>query len=436
MSDVTAEAGSSVGARVLRTRLGPALLMLVTPPITLVLWLVNERYQGSFGAFWAHGGLAHWASEVPRPSWWAALLFISWSLVQWGLLRWLPGETHFGPPTPAGLRPEYKKNGVAAWVVTHALLAGGFASGILSGAAFVAHYGELLATLTTVAFAFCAWIYVRAIWRAPRPDDVRTGNRLFDFFQGVETHPRAWSVSLKQLVNCRISMMGWSAIVVTLAVAQAETPSGLSAGLAVSAGLVIVYLFKFFWWETGYFASLDIMHDRFGYYICWGVLAWVPAVYPIAQLYLARHPTHISWPAGALLGALGLLALTVNYAADAQRQRVRATNGETRVWARAPAIIVAPYRTSDGRMRENLLLASGYWGIARHFHYLPELVLAFAWTAPAGFAVALPYFYFAFLSVLLVDRATRDDRRCAHKYGSAWDEYCARVPFKIVPGVY
>jgi len=39
-----------------------------------------------------------------------------------------------------------------------------------------------------------------------------------------------------------------------------------------------IYNFKFFLWETGYFNSMDIQHDRAGYYICWGCLVWVPAV--------------------------------------------------------------------------------------------------------------------------------------------------------------
>jgi 7-dehydrocholesterol reductase len=36
---------------------------------------------------------------------------------------------------------------------------------------------------------------------------------------------------------------------------------------------------------------------------------------------------------------------------------------------------------------------------------------------------------------LLTDRAFRDDNRCRAKYGKHWDEYCANVPYKIVPGV-
>jgi 7-dehydrocholesterol reductase len=106
------------------------------------------------------------------------------------------------------------------------------------------------------------------------------------------------------------------------------------------------------------------------------------------------------------------------------------------VWGRPPALISARYRTSDGKEHEGLLLASGWWGVARHFHYVPEITVALASSLPAGFNHFVPFFYVTFLTLLLIDRATRDDRRCRLKYGAAWEEYCRRVPWKIIPGVY
>ena len=38
-----------------------------------------------------------------------------------------------------------------------------------------------------------------------------------------------------------------------------------------------------------------------------------------------------------------------------------------------------------GEKKTSLLLASGWWGVARHFHYLPEISASFFWTAPALF---------------------------------------------------
>jgi 7-dehydrocholesterol reductase len=206
--------------------------------------------------------------------------------------------------------------------------------------------------------------------------------------------------------------------------------------MAICAALINIYLVKFFYWETGYWASMDIAHDRAGYYICWGCLMWVPSIYASPALYLAGHPRDLSPLHAAILFFGGLAAIYINYDADRQRQTFRATNGRAKVWGRAPVKLVAPYTTASGARKQSLLLASGWWGVARHFHYLPEITAAFCWSAPAGFAAPLPYFYVAFLTALLVDRAFRDDARCAAKYGAVWAEYRALVPYKIVPGVF
>ncbi|RYY71411.1 hypothetical protein EON63_21735 [archaeon] len=71
----------------------------------------------------------------------------------------------------------------------------------------------------------------------------------------------------------------------------------------------------------------------------------------------------------------------------------------------------AYYLTKDGERRSNLLLASGWWGLARHFHYVPEILASFFWCLPALFHHPLPYFYPVYLTILLLDRAYRDDKR-------------------------
>ncbi|MEO6952303.1 MAG: 7-dehydrocholesterol reductase, partial [Polyangia bacterium] len=235
---------------------------------------------------------------------------------------------------------------------------------------------------------------------------------------------------------CRLSMVGWSVILVSFAAAQYNRIGHVSMGMVIAVGLQCAYLLKFFVWEGGYFASLDITHDRFGFYICWGVLCWVPCLYTLSTFFLVSHPMELNVIQSIGLASFGLLALSINYLADRQRQHVRRTNGQTKVWGRTPRLIEARYTTSDGKTQTNLLLASGYWGISRHFHYVPELLLALAWTIPVGGTRVLPYFYFAFLFVLLVDRAGRDDRRCEQKYGEAWNTYRAAVPYKILPGIY
>jgi 7-dehydrocholesterol reductase len=231
-------------------------------------------------------------------------------------------------------------------------------------------------------------------------------------------------------------MLGWSIIVLSNAAAHMEIHGDLSNAMLACTALQLVYLFKFFVWEGGYFHSLDIAHDRFGFYIAWGVCGWLPIVYTLPNLYLVQHWSGMSSLVALAIFVFGVAAIVINYQADRQRQRVRATQGRTKVWGRKPETILATYTTADGVKRRNLLLVSGWWGVARHFHYLPEILLAVAWTLPVGFNRALPWFYVVFLTILLVHRSLRDDDRCARKYGAAWTEYRRRVPWRILPGVF
>jgi 7-dehydrocholesterol reductase len=206
--------------------------------------------------------------------------------------------------------------------------------------------------------------------------------------------------------------------------------------MALSVSLQLFYIAKFFYWETGYLRSIDIMHDRAGFYICWGCLVWVPCVYTSVGLYLVHHPYHFAWWLFTVLLVTGIACILINFLADRQRQMVRHTHGKCTIWGKKPALLSARYTTTSGEERENLLLVSGWWGIARHFHYVPEILGAFFWTVPALFTNVLPYFYVVFLTFLLLDRALRDEKRCAKKYGEDWDIYCEKVPYKMIPKVF
>lgn len=424
-----------VDSTLLRLVLGPLALMTTTPFLMIALWLTASDHGGSFLDFFSAGPSA-WLAELPRPTWNALGIALGWTLVQGILLTYLPGERFLGPPTPAGEQPVYKLNGMAAWWISHLGVAAAWWGGLFSAASFYDHYGSLLVTMNLGALAFCAFLYWKGTHYPSSRDSVLTGSLIFDFFQGPELHPRLGGMNLKQLINCRVSMMGWSVIACLFAAAQYEKHGVLSTSMIASVAVLVVYLYKFFWWESGYFTSLDIMHDRFGYYICWGVLAWVPSAYETPFMYLVDHPIQRPWPVAIGVIALGVLSIWINYDADAQRQRVRATNGNTTVWGKPPETMVAPYTTSDGQKRTSILLLSGWWGVARHFHYVPELGLAFAWTVSAGFSDFLPWFYWVFLSILLFDRAGRDEKRCAAKYGDSWADYRRRVPYRIVPFLY
>ena len=420
--------------------LAPLFLLICCPPTALLVWEINVKHQGSVASF---------AEQVLAVGFFAELVSV-WEPVVWGtaagwkiigtfaavqllLMRLVPGRRFCGPTTPKGYVPVYRANGVACFLISLGLFfLGGFVFNWFEPTIVYDHFAGIIGALNVFSLAFCLLLYCKGRFFPSGPDGGLSGHFIFDYYWGTELYPRILGWDVKMFTNCRFGLMGWPIIVLSFAAKQAEL-GGLSDSMVVALIVMLTYLVKFFVWETGYLCSIDIMHDRAGFMICWGCLVWVPAIYTSPILYLVHHPHHLgmAWSTG--IAVLGVGAVMVNYFADRQRQVVRATGGECTIWRKKPRLIVANYCTENGAEKETVLLASGWWGVARHFHYVPEILAAFFWTVPALFSHFLPYFYVTLLTLLLVHRARRDEKRCQQKYGAYWDEYRRLVPARILP---
>jgi len=364
-------------------------------------------------------------------------IIFSFCLLEAVLLVVLPGQWWYGSVTPAGMRPGYKLNGLTAFVATHLLLyIGAYQLKLFSLATVHDKYGEILTFNSFFSFVMCIFFYFKGLYFPSSKDSGSTGSFIVDFFWGTELHPQLFGYNIKQYVNCRIAMMLWSPVIICFAAKQYELYGSVSNSMWASVVIQVVYIGKFFYWENGYFNSIDIMHDRFGFYIFWGITCWLPAIYTIVPMYLVYHPIQLSTGYLIFVIGLGVASVYINWEADEQRLRVRETNGNTKIWGKSPEIIVAEYTTGDGKTHKSLLLLSGWWGMARHFHYLPELLLSLAWTLPACFNSPVPYLYVTYLTGLLVHRLFRDETRCRAKYGKYYDQYIKRVPFYLIPQIF
>src|SRR5262249_13403427 len=146
------------------------------------------------------------------------------------------------------------------------------------------------------------------------------------------------------------------------------------------------------------------------------------------QAYSRVEPAHaLPWWGTAGIVLLNAVGYAIFRGANMQKHRFR-MDPRRPIWGR-PAAVVATARGS-------LLLASGWWGLARHMNYFGDLLMALAWCLPCGFASPLPYFYVAYFTILLVHREPPDNAMCALRYGADGDAYCRKVPYRIVPGVY
>ncbi|KAJ4459639.1 putative 7-dehydrocholesterol reductase [Paratrimastix pyriformis] len=342
----------------------------------------------------------------------------------------IPAPKYTGPISPAGRRPTYTKNGVHALVATYLLGAFLIATGILPKSFLFLNLKPLLGTLNVAVFMFCVLLYIKGLFLpsdAGTVDSRPTGWRIFDFYFGVELYPRVGPFHIKHFIACRFGMMLWSVLNTAALLYQYDTLGYVTRGMLVSVLIEAAYTSKFFLYEPGYMKSCDMQSDKWGFYLCWGTCVWMPFVHNSQCVYLALHPhPDISLWAAVALGAVGLSMVVVNYLSDTQRLDFRESGGKCLIWGRPAQYITATYTTEDGKTHQSLLLCSGFWGLTRHFHYLPDLTVTTTASLPAGFGALLPYVHAIYLGILLFDRVFRQEKRCAAKYGKYWAQYKAR----------
>ncbi|HXH18335.1 MAG TPA: hypothetical protein VNJ07_04555 [Chitinophagales bacterium] len=417
--------------------------MLLCPPFAMLMAYTGTQLHGSFAgllSFLKEEGFLKGVWHIWSPVFFgtksAWLIIGTFALTQLLFIKLLRGPRNEGPETATGFIPVYKANGRASFFLTVALYwLFSFKLKWFSPAILYDHFVEIIGALNFTVLVFCLVLYFKGRFFPSSNDTVVTGNFIYDYWRGTELYPSVCGWNVKHFTNSRFGMMAWLLIIISFAAKQDEL-HGITDGMFISLALQVWYISQFFWWETGYFRTMDIQHDRAGFIIIWGTMVWVPAIYTSPSLYLVHHPLTLGWVPAGIIFIIGAFSILAKNLSNRQRLRVRETNGNTAVWGKPPRIIRAKYVNSKGEQKENILLASGYWGVARHFHYAGEILGALCWSIPALFSGFYPYFYVTYLTILLVHRVNRDDRKCSLKYGIYWDEYRKLVPWKILPGVY
>ncbi|VAH69146.1 unnamed protein product [Triticum turgidum subsp. durum] len=440
-------------------------LFSLCPPFVILLWYTVVHADGSVARTYEHlrdhGILEGLKAIWPMPTVLAGKIILGFALFEAALQLLLPGKRFEGPISPAGNVPVYKANGLLAYAVTLVTYLSLWWFGIFNPAIVYDHLGEIYSALVFGSLVFCLCLYIKGHVAPSSSDSGSSGNAFIDFYWGMELYPRIGKhFDIKVFTNCRFGMMSWAVLAVTYCIKQYEMNGRVADSMLVNTALMLIYITKFFWWESGYWCTMDIAHDRegvqvkemvtpnshilasardfnltmphkarnaflakrsqqlysrTGFYICWGCLVWVPSTYTSPGMYLVNHPVNLGPQLAISILLAGILCIYINYDCDRQRQEFRRTNGKASVWGKAPSKIVANYQTTKGETKTSLLLTSGWWGFSRHFHYVPEILAAFFWSVPALFDHFLPYFYVLHLTILLLDRAKRDDDRCSTK---------------------
>uniref|UniRef100_A0AAY4B1Z7 Delta(14)-sterol reductase LBR n=1 Tax=Denticeps clupeoides TaxID=299321 RepID=A0AAY4B1Z7_9TELE len=403
---------------------GTFLMMLFLPSVVMALLLKTALDDAR---------LLTVPDGVPAPAdlldWRPFGLVLLWLLFQ-ALLYVLPvGKVAEGMPLKSGKRLKYRINGF------YALLASVAAVGVALhqevDLSYVhAHFLQFFASAALLSALLSVWLYVRA--RAlPGEDLAPSGNSgflLHDFFMGRELNPRVGAFDVKFFCEMRPGLIGWLVINFSMLLAEMKVQKLDSP----SPAMLLVNIFQFLWVADGLWheekilTTMDIVHDGFGFMLAFGDLVWVPFTFSCQAYYLVSHPNDLSvfWMVAIIsVKAVGYYVF-------------RKANSEKNNFRRNPADPALSYLKTIPTATGKSLIVSGLWGVVRHPNYLGDLLMGVAWSLPCGFNHVLPYFYLIYLLLLLIHRDARDNHQCRKKYGSAWDEYCRVVPYRIFPKVY
>jgi delta14-sterol reductase len=332
--------------------------------------------------------------------------------------RWVDGYVR-DPATNKPLR--YRLNGLRVFVATAVLFVLACDHGFIAWDFLFVHRWEGLAGACALGLVFTFAIVFTA------PPSGR--GLLADVYFGRRSNPQ-WGGGR---LDAKMVLYMFGAILLALNVWSFAAHQWLalppSPGVIVYAALFTFFLVEYLFFEEVHLYTYDFFAENVGYKLGWGCLAFYPYFYCVGLWSAATKPDPSAPPALLVIAvAVFFVGWGLSRGANLQKFFFK-TDPDAKAFG-----LLAPETIGDPARR---LLCSGFWRLSRHINYLGEILMA------VGLALALgaprdpwPWLYPLYYVMLLVPRQIDDDKRCAAKYGALWDEYCRRVPYRIIPGIY
>ena len=256
----------------------------------------------------------------------------------------------------------------------------------------------------------------------------RSGRFFHDFWIGTSLNPRVLGIDVKMFSYLPM-LFGMVILNFSFAAVQRETHGFVSDAMwyyLVFTTLYVVNAYLPVQNEQHNLYMYDVMDEKGGLMLFQADWGGMPFIYCLPGWFLVDNLEPISLLLGVFLVVLYLFGYWLFRGANDQKKRFR-RNPEGNIWGKKPETI-----SRDG----STLLVSGFWGVCRKSNYIGEFLQYIAWTIPAGMASIWPWAIPVFLIPIFIHRAIRDETKCQEKYGELWEEYCQRVPYRFIPGLY
>jgi len=253
---------------------------------------------------------------------------------------------------------------------------------------------------------------------------------LKNFFFGFEFNPRFGEFDVKMYLYL-IGAVMLALNIYSAAALQKKQDGVLSRAMATYASMFSWFICEYLFFEEIHLYTYDLFAEKIGFKLFWGCMCFYANFYAVGVWNIVAHQPgrDISrFESGAII-ALFYAGWIFTRGANMQKFYFkREPTSKTFLWG------LIEQKTIPGTR----ILYSGFWGLSRHINYLGEIAQSLALGLP-GYLVSgslIPFLYPLYYVVLFVPRQIDDDALCAAKYGSAWDEYVQKVPYRIIPFVY
>jgi delta14-sterol reductase len=201
-----------------------------------------------------------------------------------------------------------------------------------------------------------------------------------------------------------------------------------SPGIYLSTFLILYFLVDYLIFEEVHLYTYDLFAENVGFKLGWGCILFYPYFYSIFlwSAVSLPDPHTPSW-LFVICILLFFSGWVMSRGANLQKYFFKKNPGR-------PFLGIIPETISDGK---HTLLVNGFWGLSRHINYLGEILMATGIVLCTGYPDLIwPWLYPLYYVGLLFTRQADDNRRCARKYGSLWETYVKRVPYRIIPFIY
>ncbi|CAJ0853921.1 17901_t:CDS:10, partial [Entrophospora sp. SA101] len=271
--------------------------------------LTKTELKAQTGKTWGRDKDITYITKLPSFSCEGLQIYFGWLIFQGLLYAFLPVKIGYGQQTPAGHILPYKVNGLLAWVITHLIfIFGAFYFELWEASIIHDKWGELFVAANIYGF-------------------------IYDLLMGIEMNLRFGKYwDFKLFHNGRPGIISWTLINLSFPAAQYNKIGYVTNSMILLNFLHLVYVLDFFYNEYWYLRTF------------------------------VRNPVDLPWVNFFVILSIGLAGYYIFRAVNHQKDIIRKTNGNCKVWGKPAKVIKTQYLTSDGKIHSSLLLVSGYWG--------------------------------------------------------------------------